>query len=157
MLWMDVGCAPARLAELTAALERRRSEDEEKEQAVEALTLQLRELVGAGCGGFLEMHVRHSQPDLSWGLQEAVRAREPTPEQVQTLRSELELLRRTLHEVTQVLGHPWTTHSQEGPLPASVSPAFLSVPFLDSFLHFLPQFSPPCLSFHFLLPSFPLI
>ncbi|KAL2296688.1 hypothetical protein Nmel_016024, partial [Mimus melanotis] len=79
----------ARLAELTAALERCRSEDEEKERAVEALTLQLREL-------------------------EAARAREPTPEQVQALHSELQLLRRTLHEVTQVLGHAGPPTARRG-------------------------------------------
>ncbi|XP_027486856.1 rootletin [Corapipo altera] len=69
----------AKLEEMTAALERRRGEDEERERAVQALTLQLREL-------------------------EAARAREPPPEEVQALRSELELLRHTLHDVTQVLG-----------------------------------------------------
>lgn len=37
-----------RLAELTAALERLRAEDGEKERAVEALTLQLQDLVSAG-------------------------------------------------------------------------------------------------------------
>lgn len=46
-----IGCCPVsrrRLAELAAALERLRAEDGEKEQAVEALTLQLRNLVSAG-------------------------------------------------------------------------------------------------------------
>lgn len=117
----------ARLAELTAALERRRSEDEEKEQAVEALTLQLRELVGAGCGGFGGGTSIIPGLILCRGSQEAARTREPTPEQVQALRSELQLLRRTLHEVTQVLGHPGATHGQEEPLPASVSPPRFSV------------------------------
>lgn len=120
----------ARLAELTAALERRRSEDEEKEQAVEALTLQLRELVGARCGGFGRGTSIIPGLIVFRGLQEAARTHEPTLEQVQALRSELQLLRRTLHEVTQVLGHPGATHGQEGPLLASVSPPCLSVPSL---------------------------
>lgn len=139
---LHTGCLSARLAELTAALERRRSEDEEKERAVEALTLQLRELVGAGCGG-LGMQVHHSRSDPIPGLQEATRAREPTPEQVQALRSELELLRRTLHEITQVLGHPQPGGASpclrvpclpQCPLPASVSPSLIR--FCISFFSF---------------------
>lgn len=43
---LPVSCC--RLAELAAALERLRAEDGEKERAVEALTLQLQKLVGAG-------------------------------------------------------------------------------------------------------------
>ena len=48
-------CCPVsrrRLAELAAALERLRAEDGEKERAVEALTLQLQNLVSAGCDEF---------------------------------------------------------------------------------------------------------
>ncbi|KAI6073843.1 Rootletin isoform X5 [Aix galericulata] len=66
-----------RLAELTAALERLREEGGEKERAVAALTLQLQKM-------------------------EASRAQEPSAEEVQALRAEVELLHQTLQDVTQV-------------------------------------------------------
>lgn len=118
-----------RLEELTAALERRRSEDEEKERAVEALTLQLRELVGAGCGQFWGVHIRHSRPDPIPGFAGG-RAR-PGADAGAGGGS---ALRAGAAPPDAARGHPGAgtprAHSQPGGAsPASVPPPCLSFPF----------------------------
>lgn len=56
------------------------------------------------------MHNAHQARCTPGVLQEASRAQEPSAEEVQALRAELELLHQTLQDITQVLPTPSTTN-----------------------------------------------